>query len=354
MRTINLYLTRQISGGLITSTAVLIPLFGFLDLVEQLDDVGEGFYRVDDAFRYVFLMIPRRFIELTPFIALLGNVMALGMLAVNRELIAMRSAGISPARISYSSLTVGLALLFFIGILEQFVAPPLQQKAVALRSEALSKSTELGKDLGIWTRDERHILHIGATEHGRRADVVEILKLDDSGLMVEYIYAEHADILNRNEWVLHGVTRKTISENQINSERIDSLIWTPFLDPAQIATLTKPAESLSLTNLYLYVNYLQGTGQEADAYSLALWRKIGGGLTTIAMVLLSVPFVIGSVRTGLGNRLVFAGIMGIGVYLLDQIIANAGLIFTLSPPLIALTPGILLICVAIFWLHRVP
>lgn len=353
MRTINLYLIRQISAGLIVSTVVLIPLFGFLDLLEQLDEVGEGFYRIEDAFLYVVLLIPRRFIQLTPFIALLGNVMALGTLAVNRELISMRIAGLSPARISYSSLKVGLILLFFIGILEQFVAPPLQQKAIALRSEALAKSTELGKDLGIWARDESNILHIGATERGRRANMVEIFRLGDSGFMAEYIYAERADMLNSDEWVLYDVTRKTINGNQVDSQRFDSLIWKPFLNPDQISTLTKPAESLSLTNLYQYVKYLQGTGQEADDYSLALWRKIGGGLTTIAMVLLSVPFVIGSLRAGLGNRMVMAGVTGIGVYLLEQIVANAGLILNLSPPLIALAPGILLICVAMFWLHRV-
>lgn len=354
MKTIDLYLIREISVGLIISTVVLIPLFGFLDLLEQLDDVGEEAYRIDDAFLYVFLMIPRRFIQLTPFIALLGNVMALGALASNRELIAMRIAGLSPARITYSSLKVGLVLVLFIGILEQFVAPPLQQKAIALRSEALAKSTELGKGLGIWTRDERRILHIGAVEYGRRANMVEIFTLDNSGVMVEYIYAEYADILNGDEWVLYDVIRKTINENQVDSQRIDSLTWEPFLDPDQISTLTKPAESLSLTNLYRYVNYLQGTGQGADAYSLALWRKIGGGLITIAMVLLSAPFVIGSLRARLGSRMVIAGVMGIGVYVLDQIVANAGLILELSPPLVALTPGILLICAAIFWLQRVP
>ncbi|MEO7560747.1 MAG: LptF/LptG family permease, partial [Nitrosospira sp.] len=76
-------------------------------------------------------------------------------------------------------------------------------------------------------------------------------------------------------------------------------------------------------------------------------------LTTIAMLLLSIPFVFGSVRTGLGNKLVLASMLGISVYLFDQVIANAGLLLHLNPALTALFPGLLLIALANFWLRRV-
>lgn len=352
--TINRYLIRQISAGLFIATLVLMPLFSFLDLLEQLDDVGKGFYQTEDAFLYVALLLPRRFIQLAPFIALLGNVTALGRLAINSELIVMRSAGLSPSHISLSSLKVGLALLLVLAILEQFVAPPLQQKAIAHRSEALVQSAELGKDLGIWTRDKQHILRIGEKEIGRRVSDIEILNLNEDGFLIEYIRAESANIVSADEWVLYGVTKKTIDEERVTSQRFYSLSWKPFLDLDQISTLTKPAESLSLTDLYQYVRYLHNTGQQADAYALALWRKLGSGLTTIAMVLLSVPFVFGSIRAGIGNRLVLAGITGIAVYLLDQIISNAGLLLNLSPVLVALVPGVLLICIAKIWLQRIP
>ena len=95
------------------------------------------------------------------------------------------------------------------------------------------------------------------------------------------------------------------------------------------------------------------TLNEADAYALALWRKAGGALTTIAMLLLSIPFVFGSVRAGLGNRLVFASMLGISVYLFDQIIANVGLLLHLNPALTALFPGLMLTFLASLWLRRI-
>jgi lipopolysaccharide export system permease protein len=346
------YIVRHIVAGLLIAAAILLPLFSFLDLIEQLDDVGEGFYQTKDAFLYVSYLLPRRFIQLAPFIALLGTVVGLGRLAVNLELISMRAAGLSPVRISYTVFKVGILLLIIMAILEQFVAPTLQQKAITHRAEALAQSTELGTDLGTWTRDTNQVLRIGESPKGSLMRGIEIISIDSSDRLRKHLFAEYAEIKTKSNWELSNVTLKIFDEDKIKTSHIDNMNWEPFLDSEQMATLNRPAESLSPVDLYKYVNYLQETGQQSDAYELALWRKFGGALVTIAMVLLSVPFVFGSVRGGIANRLVLAGITGICVYLLDQIVANIGLLLDLSFPLVAFAPGLILIWLAIAWLQR--
>lgn len=353
MKTVDRYLIRQIFGGLVIATMVLLPLLSFLDLLDQLNDVGQGSYQVKDAFIYVLLLMPRRFIQMVPFIALLGNVTALGRLAMHHELISLRAAGLSPARISLTSFRVGLFLLLITAVLEQFVAPDLQQDALLRRSAALEQSMGLGKDLGIWSRDKRNILRIGAMEHVSRPTDVEIMHFGDDGFLQSYVYARSADILGAHRWRLYDVTTKSFDGQRIESEHSGSLEWKPFLDRKQVSTLSKPPESLSPVELFNQVRFLRATGQDAKAYALALWRKAGSGLTTIAMMLLSVPFVLGSVRSGLGGRLVVACLTGIGVYLLDLIISNAGLLLDLNPALVALSPGAVLLALAWMWLRRV-
>jgi lipopolysaccharide export system permease protein len=353
MTIINRYLAFQVLMGLGIATAVLLPLFSFLDLLDQLDDVGKGTYQVEDAFVHTALLLPRRFVQLAPFIALLGNVIGLGRLAVNSELTALRVAGVSPIRISLAPLVVGLILLLFIAALEQFVAPKLQQMAISARAVALDKSAALGKNLGIWTRNERNILRIGEMLNTKKAADIEVMHFDDNGFMLTYTYAKYADLIADDLWELSDVTIKTFTEKRIESASIKSMNWRSFLNPDDISTLTKSPESLSPIELFLHVRFLRATGQEADAYALALWRKAGVALTTIAMLLLSIPFVFGSVRAGLGNKLVLASMLGISVYLFDQVIANLGLLLHLNPALTALFPGLLLIALANFWLRRV-
>ena len=168
------YISYQVITGFIIATAVLLPLFSFFDLLDQLDDVGKGTYRVSDAFFYTAMLLPRRFIQIAPFIALIGTVIALGKLAVHSELIAMRVAGLSPLRISLAPLSIGIVLLLGVAILEQFVAPQLQQKAITYRANALELTVELGRNLGIWTRNEHSILRIGQIVHNTRAADIEI------------------------------------------------------------------------------------------------------------------------------------------------------------------------------------
>ena len=346
------YIAYQVLIGFMIATSVLLPLFSFFDLLDQLDDVGRGTYRIKDAFLYTAMLLPRRFIQIAPFIALLGTVVALGKLAVNSELIAMRVAGLSPLRISLVPLGVGIVLLLSVAILDQFVAPQLQQKAITYRAIALEQSAELGKNLGIWTRNEQNILRIGHMLHTKRAVDIEILQLDLEGFLLTHTLAQYADIIDDDIWELSSVVVRSFKDDQILAARFDTLNWSSFLSPEDILTLTKPPESLSPLELIRHVEFLRSTGQDADSYALALWRKVGSALMTVAMLLLSIPFVFGSIRTGLSNKLVFAALIGIAVYLLDQIIANAGLIFRLNPAFIALVPGLFMIILANVWLRR--
>lgn len=346
------YIAYQVSIGFVIATAVLLPLFSFFDLLDQLDDVGKGTYRAGDAFLYTAMLLPRRFIQIAPFVALLGTVIALGKLAVHSELIAMRVAGLSPLRISLAPLSIGIALLLGVAVLEQFVAPQLQQKAITYRANALELSVELGRNLGIWTRNEQYILRIGQIVHNKRAADIEILQLNSEGFLNAHAFAQYADIVDNDTWQLSNVIVRTFQDDRITVTRADSLNWNSFIKPDDIATLTKPPESLSPVELARHVEFLRSTGQDADSYALAFWRKIGSGLMTIAMLLLSIPFVFGSIRTGLSNKLVFAALIGIGVYLLDQIIANTGLILRLNTAFIALIPSIVMILAASVWLRR--
>ena len=192
MKIIYRYIASQVLIGMIIATAVLLPLFSFFDLLDQLEDVGIGTYRVQDAFYYTAMLLPRRFIQIAPFIALLGTVAALGKLAVSSELVALRVAGISPVRISLVPLAVGMLLLVFIAMLEQFVAPQLQQKAISYRAAALHLSAELGRGLGIWTRNEQNILRIGAMHHSKKAIDIEILHLNEEGFLLVLVAFEPA------------------------------------------------------------------------------------------------------------------------------------------------------------------
>lgn len=353
MKIASRYIAKQVVMGMIISTLVLLPLFSFFDLLEQLDDVGKGTYQTRDAFLYVIMLMPRRFIQIAPFIALLGTVGAMGKLAVNLELVALRIAGLSPIQLSMVPVSIGISLILFLALLEQYIAPQLQQTAISQRAIALEKTAELGKGLGIWTRDERNILRMGEFLPGNRAIDVEIMHFDKQGFLATHTHANFADILDNGLWKLNEVTVRTFTEKNIALASASTVEWQSFLKAEDIATLTKPPESLSPLELIRHAEFLQATGQKADAYFMAIWRKAGSALMTIAMILLAIPFTFGSVREGLGGKMILAAIIGVGVYLLDQIIANVGLLLHLNLAVTSILPSLIFITLAVFWLRRI-
>jgi lipopolysaccharide export system permease protein len=122
----------------------------------------------------------------------------------------------------------------------------------------------------------------------------------------------------------------------------------------QVDVLELPADSLSSIDLYRYIGAMRESGQNADRYALALWRKLSVPLTTGAMVLLSLPFIFGSTRIiTAGKRIMIGSFVGIVFYFGDQLIVHLGLLLSLTPVITAMTPVILISGIALWQLRKV-
>ena len=130
-------------------------------------------------------------------------------------------------------------------------------------------------------------------------------------------------------------------------------VWRPFWDHDPLQTHPYPVASLSLTELQVYISYLQDVGQASIGVELTYWRKWFQPLSIGAMALLSVSFAFGSQRSSsFGRRIGFGIMIGILFFLGSQLIYNLGLVLALSPPLVALTPVLIVGLAAVLLLRR--
>ena len=98
MKVLTRYLASQIyvaTGGVLVA---FLGLFGFFDLLNELDSVGKDGYQMHHALVYVLLLVPGRVYELLPIAVLIGSLYALTTLARNSEITVMRASGLSTAR----------------------------------------------------------------------------------------------------------------------------------------------------------------------------------------------------------------------------------------------------------------
>jgi len=354
MKTIDRYIGNSLLRSFGLVVIILVVLFSFLELLSQLNVVGKGNYLVEDVFLFIGLTLPRRMLDLMPISTLLGSVVALGLLADHGELLAMQAGGISVQRICWSMFATGMILIVFTVLLADMVVPPLDQLARKKRAHAISGSDFTLTKQGFWSRRGSTYIHVGKTHSGGVAADLDIFEADKKGRLKTYTHAREANIHNNDQWVLKGITQKTFTDEGIKTTRMPKLILASFLSSEQVRFLEIPADSLSSSDLYRYVETMRENGQNTDLYMLALWRKLSVPLSTGAMVLLSLTFVFGFTRRiTAGKRIMMGSFVGIAFYSVDQVIVHLGLLLSLSPMIIAMTPVVLISGIALWKLRRV-
>jgi lipopolysaccharide export system permease protein len=354
MKTLDRYIGSSFlqSFGLII--CILLVLFSFFELLAQLDDIGKGSYQVSDVIVFICLTLPRRMLDLMPISTLLGGIIALGLLADHRELLAMQAGGMSPRRICLSVLATGSILMLVTLMLAELVVPPMDELARTRRSLALSDTGVTVTKRGFWARRGNSYIHVGKTLYGGAATDIDIFETDAEGRLKTFTHAREAKILDNNQWLLRGITLKTFTEQGIATRQIASLALDSFLSSDQVDILELPAGSMSAFDLHRYIRAMKESGQNTDRYALALWRKLSQPLTTGAMILLALPFIFGSSRkVTAGKRVVIGSFVGIALYFADQLAVHLGLLLSLHPVITAMAPVVLISGIAFWQLRRV-
>ncbi|HEY0635441.1 MAG TPA: LPS export ABC transporter permease LptG [Gammaproteobacteria bacterium] len=353
MRLLDRYIGRSVVIHSLVVLAVLLALYFFSLFITELDSVGRGKYGVVHALGYTMLLIPRQAYELFPMVALLGSMLGLGALASNSELTVIRAAGVSVRRVLGSVLKVGLAMVLVVGILGEGIAPWLEKRALEWRASLMEENITLHTQGGLWARDGNTFFQIKNVLSTGIASDVTLYHLDSDFRVSKIVVARNA-IYKGGDWELQDVLSSNFNEGAITTTHIDTLPWHSSLTPEVMGLVSIPPENLSIWDLAGYIGYLSDNGLDSGPYELSLWIRVMTPLATAGMVLLSVPFVFGSMRSvALGRRVTVGALIGIGFYLFNAIFSRLGLVFSLPPFFSAALPTALVYIAWAMMMRRV-
>ena len=328
---------------------LLLGLFGFVALAEQLEDVGKGAFGTLEAVRVTGFQLPRIALELLPVACLLGAVIGLGMLGNNAELTAMQSGGLSVLRLTRPLLLLLLTIVTAMLAAQQALIPALESQAAQLRSHSFAGVATA--DDAFWTRSRSSLVRVGAVAYGTMPQDIEIYALDEDGQVARLIQAAAADVLAPGEWLLREVQTTDFSLQSVERSSQASLRWRSDIDPEQAHNLLRADHALAPADLIRYIAHLDENGLDAHRYRVLLWQQLGLAVSLVGMGLLGVPFAFGAMRTfPLGSRVTLCALIGLGFYLAEQASLQMGLLHRLPPALTGLGPDLLLLAAALLLL----
>jgi lipopolysaccharide export system permease protein len=346
------YIARTILLSTSLVTAVLLVLFAFVVVVDALPDVGRGNFGMYELIRYVVLSQPRKIYELAPVICLIGTIMGLSTLALGSELIALRAAGYSIARIIWASIKIAMIFVLAVVLWGELVVPVSENLAQTGRAMALNQGLQK-KGSGLWLRDGSTIVNVSEILPDLTLLRVNMYDLDENLRLRGQTFAQRARY-EQAGWRLEEARESRIDTQRIEIGSASSRLWQTRLTPEVVSAFAVKPEALSMVQLSRYIGHLERNHQDHGRYSLTLWQKLLMPAAILIMVVLASPFVFRPIRSGGLAQRIFIGIMlGLAFVIVGRSFGFFALIYGLPPVAGAVLPVATFLAIAVLMVRRI-
>lgn len=344
MMLLRAYLVKAVLRGVATVLAVLVAVTSVIEFVNQLNDVGTGDYGLQQALTFIALRIPRTIFITLPVAALIGALLSLGNLAVHRELIVMRASGVSSWQMLSAVGLAGFMLAVLMVLLGESIAPSLGAYASEMRTRAMHEEIAVGKGQATWLREGDRIVSLRrqAGDFGYGGGVL-LFELGPGQSLKEIASADSADLDAGGGWVLSNYAQTSFDAGGVTSRAERESSEVSGVNPDLLELSVVREDLLDTPSLVRYIGYLQANGLDAHRYLVAYWSRVASVVSVVAMTMLALPFVFGSLRSaGAGARLVVGLIIGLTYYVAGEVFTSGGEVYGLNPVVIAWAPTAIL------------
>ena len=346
------YIGKTILAATFLSLFVLVGLSGIIKFVEQMKHVGQSSYDVWAAAYFVVLKMPVEIAIFFPMAALIGALIGLGTLAGSSELVVMQAAGLSKLRIAGAVLKTAVPMVLAVMVLGEFVAPKTDKEAYSMRAQARHGAQAVSNKYGVWVKDADSFVSIARMNS--KAELFDIqLYFFDKSMRLEHATVARKAVYQQGAWLLQNISRTSFKADKTVTETLPEFVWKTELTPKKLEVILSEPDKMSMRDIYNYISYLENNDQDASRYWLTFWRKAVLPFTVVVMMLLSVSFIFGGLRTvTMGTRLIFGIASGFTFHVSGELFGPFSLVFELPPILGALLPSLLVLTIAMYLLKR--
>lgn len=367
MRTVRRLLWGEITRAVAFVAAAFLALFYFIDLVDELGNVGEHGWLVRHAVAASLLAMPGHLYDLLPIALLIGATYAMARFAQSSEFTILRTGGLGPGRALGLLMGLGALAGILVFLLGDTLVPWAESRVSLIEAQTRGVGSKDGP--GAWLRDSgsgtgghSFVVHIGQAGGEGEFRQVTRYEFDPRGYLVSRVVAERVTIDDAGQWSMSGVRQVRFTGEVTDpathavTEKLPVLQWHSRLSANVVAAAVLPLKTMSTPALYVYMNHLASNAQAAQLYEIQFWKRALYPLACLVMMSLALPFAYLHARSEGISLKVFGGIMlGISFVLVNNITSHLGLLQNWAPWLAAALPSVVYMLLALgafVWLVR--
>ncbi|MGD9107725.1 MAG: LPS export ABC transporter permease LptG [Gammaproteobacteria bacterium] len=324
---------------------VLVGLQVFISFINELSDIGAGNYNLWQVFQYVILTMPSYLYSFFPMASLLGCLTGLGYLASNSELIVMRASGMSILQITCSVLSAAIFLLIIATFLGEAIGPQASEFAKIKKEYAKTGIQTSASTHGLWLRKNSDFIYIQNILPNKKISNIYKYHFDQNGKLLSATYIKNGSY-NKHTWQLHNIFVTQLNTNSATTTEYAKQTWNIRANLNLLRSSRIDLNSISIIKLYKLIRFRKANGLTTQQYSFTFWQRVFQPFATIVMILLSIPFIFGPLRTVTMGLRILAGIcVGFTFYILNQFFGPLSLVYQIPPLLSAVFPSIIFLSI---------
>jgi lipopolysaccharide export system permease protein len=340
----------RILGLCVGSFVAIYLIIDFLDRGGRFARAGGTAYHIA---LYFLWKIPEIVNQILPLAVLMTTLMTLGGMSRTSEITAMRSCGISIARISAPMLALAAAISVVALAAGEFLVPYSVDRTQFIQDVLIRKNSPSAsfRQNNIWFRDKDLLLQARTFDPELSTLTgVTIWKIGADMTPRERIDGRIA-VLQRDRWLLRDtVTRRFAAGSAPTVSTAAEVPVGISLRTDDLKVLKRRADNMGFLELRQYTKKLQQGGYDATRYVAQMHSHLSLPFASLVMGFLGIPFALRSGRS--------SGIaVGIGVSLgigFSYLIINAILLSFgqtgMLPPIVSAWAANMLFVMAGIWL----
>src|SRR5713226_2362599 len=335
---ISTYLRRVFLRFFFLCLILFLGISLLVDLFDRLDDFIKYAAPASTILRYFLFKAPLLITQAAPAAALTGALVSLSLLARHREILALKTCGVSPWQIARP-------LLFLAGILSvgtlawnEFVVPYSFQRSLYINSVEIKQKTFHGlfHERGFWYHGENVFYHVDHFDSRRNILFgITIYKLDGHFHVRSLVEISQA-YWHEGQWHFENVQEKPLSPEEKSSTSNPAVGTWLQENPDDFALVDMEAEEFSFQQLRAHITNLQRKGLDTSEYQVDLQLKGAVPFATLVITLLGIALAIpGAKQFTLPTALGCALMGGFGYWIILALTVSLGHSGVLSPLLAA-------------------
>ena len=321
---------------------VFVAVIGMMQMMAELSSVGSG-YKLSHAFIYASSNILSYLYDLFPIISMMGAILALGHLASGNELIVMRVSGASIKKLMLSLSKMVCFVLLIMTLVGEGITPDVKFVAQKMKAEKINNGQVLSTTKGTWVKTLDGYTHFEKALSKHELVAVTNYQFNDKNQMIKAMYASYARLTDQG-WGLQDVSISLLSDKGVMRDHFDHMTFDIGVSvPAMQLSRLQPDQQ-TLHQLYKVIQYRSSKGMGTESYEINFWQRIVQPFETFLLVCLTVPFMMGPLRSAsMGMRLLLGMGVGFSFYFFGQFFVPFAMMYPIAPWVAAFLPSFLLL-----------